>query len=191
MGVDMGSGQKSTCNDHRAVNLANADRHNLEATGVGGAACPRHGCWIPHTCVDFQKGEHQMNMDYALCHALQYNMEGIRRAIVLYDVNCQYSKHFRRRIDESPYLSLDGLLEILFGIGLFHVHGHQDSCFGRYAPTFIVGAGLVDGEILETLWAHLNLIAGSTRGMSTSARREMFDRHMNDSNWKKMVKAST
>ncbi|KAG2056182.1 hypothetical protein BDR06DRAFT_981588 [Suillus hirtellus] len=39
--------QKSDCNNH----------HALEATGIGGCACARHGCFVPHSMVDFQKGE--------------------------------------------------------------------------------------------------------------------------------------
>jgi len=49
--------QRSECNNHRAVNQANASRHNLKATGIGGCACARHGCFVPHSMVDFQKGE--------------------------------------------------------------------------------------------------------------------------------------
>ncbi|KAL6298889.1 hypothetical protein BKA93DRAFT_820168 [Sparassis latifolia] len=49
--------EKSRCANHRAVNQANANRHNLEATGVGACVCARHGCVIPHSVVDFQKGE--------------------------------------------------------------------------------------------------------------------------------------
>src|SRR5438445_11446835 len=37
------------------------------------------------------------------------------------------------------------------------------------------------------LWAPLNEISRSTRGMSMSHRREVIDDHMNDSNWKKLV----
>jgi hypothetical protein len=49
--------QRSECNNHRAVNLANASRHKLEATRIGGCACARHGCFVPNSMVDFQKGE--------------------------------------------------------------------------------------------------------------------------------------
>ena len=49
--------QRSTCANHKAVNQANANRRNLEATGVGACACARHGCFVPHSVVDFQKGE--------------------------------------------------------------------------------------------------------------------------------------
>ena len=49
--------QRSTCNDHKAVNLANSKKPHLRATGVGATACARHGCFVPQLVVDFQKGE--------------------------------------------------------------------------------------------------------------------------------------
>ncbi|KAG1841152.1 hypothetical protein C8R48DRAFT_548589, partial [Suillus tomentosus] len=49
--------EKSSCNNHWAVNQANAARHKLESTGIGGVACARHGCFVPHSMVDFQKGK--------------------------------------------------------------------------------------------------------------------------------------
>lgn len=49
--------QRATCANHKAVNQANSNRKNLEATGVGACACARHGCFVPHAVVDFQKGE--------------------------------------------------------------------------------------------------------------------------------------
>ena len=39
------------------MNAANLDRKNRDATGIGACACARHGCFVPHTVVDFQKGE--------------------------------------------------------------------------------------------------------------------------------------
>jgi hypothetical protein len=109
----------------------------------------------------------QMNMDYCVSEALKYNMEGINRAILLYDIMCQYWKNLKRRFDGNPYLTFPDAVEILRGIGLFHVHGHKDECYGRFAPTFIPGAGMVDGEVLETLWAVLNGISDSIRSQST------------------------
>ncbi|KAG1862834.1 hypothetical protein DFJ58DRAFT_635999, partial [Suillus subalutaceus] len=118
--------------------------------------CTRHGCFVPHSMVDFQKGERQMNMDYALCQALGYNTDGIDRALTFYDINCQYHKHLDQRVEESPYLDLPWGMEVIPGIGLWHVHGHQDKCYVRYASNFITGAARIDGEIMETLWAPLN-----------------------------------
>ncbi|KAI0953077.1 hypothetical protein AcW1_007396 [Taiwanofungus camphoratus] len=45
-----------TCHNHKAINLANADWHKLESTGIRATACPRHGCFVPHSVMDFQRG---------------------------------------------------------------------------------------------------------------------------------------
>ena len=129
-----------------------------------------------------------MNMDYALCKAAQHNMEGITRAVTFYDINCQYNKHLRVRVDRSRFLEMVPELTIIPGIGLWHVHGHQDSCYVRYASNFIEGIGRIDGEIMETLWARLNLISPAARGMSSPHRQECLDFQMNDSNFCKMIR---
>jgi hypothetical protein len=49
--------KKPTCVNHKAANEARSGRNNLDVTGVGACACGRHGCFVPHTMVDFQKGE--------------------------------------------------------------------------------------------------------------------------------------
>ncbi|KAG1725103.1 hypothetical protein EDB19DRAFT_1617586, partial [Suillus lakei] len=121
--------QWSECNNHCTVNQANASHHRLEATGISGCACARHGCFVLHAMVDFQKGERQMNMDYALCEALKHNASSIQRALTCYDVNCQYHKFLKDEVADSPYLQIQEQLEIVLGIGLWHVHGHQDSCY--------------------------------------------------------------
>ncbi|KAI6010723.1 hypothetical protein F5J12DRAFT_781725 [Pisolithus orientalis] len=134
---------KSDCNNHWAVNQANAQRNKLELTRIGGCACVRHGCFVPHAMVDLQKGEQ---------------------------------------------------LQIQPSIGLWHVHGHQTECFARYAPNFILGAGQVDSEIMETLWSSLNIISPSAQGMATAHCQELLDFQMNDTSalkWKfKVAKQS-
>ncbi|KAG1829901.1 hypothetical protein F4604DRAFT_1695707 [Suillus subluteus] len=164
--------QHSECNNHRAVNQANASHHRLEATGIGGCACARHGCFVPHAMVDFQKGERQMNMDYALCEALKLNTEEIRRALTYYNVNCQYHKHLNERIANSPILQLNKELDIIPGIGLWH------------------GAAHIDGKIMETLWVPLNIISPSAHGMGTPHRKECLNYQMNDCNFMKMIRMS-
>ncbi|KAG1884625.1 hypothetical protein F4604DRAFT_1919073 [Suillus subluteus] len=154
--------EKLSCNNHRAVNQANAAWHKLEST-------------------------RQMNMDYALCKAARHNMEGIARAITFYDINCQYNKHFRAWVDASWFLEMTQDLTIIPRIGLWHVHGHQDSCYVQYVSNFIEGIGQIDGEIMEALWAHLNLISPAARGMSSPHRQECLDYQMNDSNFCKMI----
>ncbi|KAH9030846.1 hypothetical protein EDB83DRAFT_2319278 [Lactarius deliciosus] len=171
--------QPSTCNTYRAVEQANSSCPHLDVTGIGATACC-HGFFVPTSVVDFQKGE-------SLCKALSYNMEDILVALVMYDIMCQYGVHFQEWVERSPELSLSSSLQLRTGIGLFHIHGHQDSCLPHFSPSYIPGAKQVDGEIIETLWAPLNNISRSIRGMSLAHRQEVLDAHMNHSNWKKMV----
>lgn len=61
-------------------------------------------------------------------------------------------------------------------------------CFARYAPNFVQGLGVVDGEVMETVWSNMNHIAGSTRTMTKANRQETIDDHMSYHNWKKLIK---
>ena len=127
-------------------------------------------------------------MDYSLVQAVLGSAVGISHLIVMYDVWCQYSVKLRKRIAENPYLDWPEDSKTIGGIGLFHVHGHQQSCLARYSPTFIAGAGQVEGEIIETLWRKMNLVTPSTRAMTLAHRQETMDDHMNDINFKKMIR---
>ena len=49
--------QRSSCHNHKAVNQTNVNRKNLDTMGIGATACARHGCFVPSSVVDFQKGE--------------------------------------------------------------------------------------------------------------------------------------
>jgi hypothetical protein len=90
-------------------------------------------------------------MDYslcmALCKALSYILEDIPVALVIYDIMCQYGIHLQSRVDKkSPELSISDSLELCTGIGLFHIHGHQDPCLPQFSPSYILGAKQVDRE---------------------------------------------
>ena len=179
---------KSTCTNHQAVNNASQNHAGCDATGIAAFACARSGAFIPASVVDFQKGERQINIDYSLCEALKtMGMDEGGKVMVIYDVMCQYHIHLWERIKQNPFLSFPQKVELVMAIGLFHVHGHQDSCLFRFATSFIPGAGMVDGEILESLWAQLNDISRSTRTSTMAHRTEVLDDHMNYSNWNKMV----
>ena len=70
------------------------------------------------------------------------------------------------------------------------MHGHWAECYSWCAPLFISGVGWIDGEVLETLWSLLNIVSGSTRGMTSSHQQELLDFQMNDSNFMKMIRMS-
>ncbi|KAI6100519.1 hypothetical protein F5141DRAFT_1066123 [Pisolithus sp. B1] len=88
--------QKSACNNHKAISQTSASHGKLNSMEVGATACAQHGCFYPRSVVDFQKGKRQLNMDYSLCNALSYNMNGIQNVICFYDVNCTYMKNLWR-----------------------------------------------------------------------------------------------
>lgn len=156
-------------------------------------ACARHGCYAPGGVVDLQKGERQMNVDWALAEALRNtHIAPNSKVLLLYDIYCQYSVHLQRRVKENPVLfeAWRHDLDIDGGIGLFHVHSHREECLFWFAPYYIPGAAVVDGEVLETLWSVLNQISRSTRTATLAHRAEILDDHMNDSNFKKLLNIS-
>jgi hypothetical protein len=128
-----------------------------------------------------------MNMDYSICQALQYRTDGLQRALVIYDIACQFFRNFSTRVEHNSLLTLGEWQEFIPAIGKWHLSAHIPSCFARYSLNFIEGAGQQDGEILETLWAEFNKISTSARAMSKAHRAEVYDDHMRDSNWKKLV----
>jgi Kyakuja-Dileera-Zisupton transposase len=114
-------------------------------------------------------------------------IKGIKWSQLIYDVFCQWIKHFLERVEASPYLSIPEGMTISGGIGDFHVKGHVNECFARHSLLFIEGTGVVDGEILETLWSVLNEMSQSAKGLTLAHWNEILDDHMNHSNWKKLI----
>ncbi|KAF6764374.1 hypothetical protein DFP72DRAFT_986402 [Ephemerocybe angulata] len=182
--------EASKCYDHRAI----ADRHKAhkgcDASGIGALACSRHGAFVPTTIVDFQKGERQMNIDYALSKGLSYGPTLEAPSIlVLYDIACQFLINAPKRMDSGEHLELtsEDLKKVVWGIGTWHVHGHKEECLPRFSPSFIPGAGMTSGEILESLWSVLNEVGLTTSVMTLPHRAEVLDANMLDNNWKKML----
>jgi hypothetical protein len=129
----------------------------------------------------------QMNIDYSICNALNYNTKGLPSGLVIYDIGCQWWIHFFRWLRESQFLTIPEEMELVTAVGSFHLSAHIPECFVLFSLHFILGAGQIDGEILETLWSAFNKISPSARAMSAAHRREVYDDHMCDSNWKKLV----
>ena len=89
---------------------------------------------------------------------------------------------------EGQYLNIPDNMQIISGVGKFHLSAHVKECFAKHSPNFMKGLGQVDGEIVETLWSGFNPTSKSARTGSNSHRREIYDDdHIRDSNWKKLV----
>lgn len=110
----------------------------------------------------------------------------VQRQLILYDIWCRYGVNLKARFESNGY-SWPEAVEFLQGIGVWHVYGHKLACFSRYSPLYAHRSGIVDGEIVETLWSLLNRILSSCRGMSLGNRRETIEAAMNDINFKKIV----
>lgn len=155
-----------------------------DITGKVGIACARHGCYAPNTLVDLFRGEQQKNVDFAFLQALETTgVDPQQGVLLIYDIACQYVVHLQDRIGHK----LPTGLTVDAAIGLFHVHAHKDECFFRFASSFIPGAGIVAGEILESLWSSLNAISPTARTATLAHRAEIIDDHATDSNHKKMI----
>jgi hypothetical protein len=126
-------------------------------------------------------------MDYSICQALKRFPHHVQ-ALIIYDICCQWSLHFRQRVSESKFLELFDSLEIIGAVGKWHLAAHIPECFPKFSLNFVEGAGEVDGEILETLWSPLDEVAGLTQAMSIPHAQEVIDDHMNDSNWRKIIR---
>jgi hypothetical protein len=128
-------------------------------------------------------------MDKILSNSVHYNKQNLlKRNVTLYDIMCQYSVNLFKRMEKNalPWPSYD---EFLAGVGIWHVHGHVRDCYYRYCPLFLPGVGVVDGEIVETIWSVLNRVARTTRHMSLHHRQEVINSHINYLNYHKMLGA--
>jgi hypothetical protein len=149
--------QDAPCeNNFRAIMNALQASKACDITGVVAIACARHGCYAPNALADLFKGEQQKNVDFAFLKALATTHVTAEQGVLfIYDIICQYIIYLQTRIGAL----LPTGLTVEAAIGLFHVHAHKDQCFFRYASSFIPGAGIVAGEILESLWSSLNAIS--------------------------------
>ncbi|KAI5986724.1 hypothetical protein EDC04DRAFT_2873515 [Pisolithus marmoratus] len=103
-------------------------------------------------------------------------------------INIDPKADLDKQVDNSHFLHIPLSLQIVPGIGMWHIHGHKQECYMRYAPLFIKGSGWVDGEIIKTLWSILNIVFALTCGMTSPHWQELLDFQMNDSNFMKMIR---
>lgn len=125
-------------------------------------------------------------MDYSLNSALQYKSSGLKEFSIFYDIACQYSVKLKDRFEKSTLLSISPHAKLLFAVGKFHLSAHIDECFYKFSPNFQVGAGQVEGEIVETFWSGLNRVSRMARTMTLYHRQEFLDAYTRNYNWKKV-----
>ena len=64
-------------------------------------------------CHDDVSQLRQKNINYSICQALSYNSSGINKALIIYDVACQWYVKFAQRVEACPALQTPDNLEIV------------------------------------------------------------------------------
>ncbi|KAJ7740338.1 hypothetical protein B0H16DRAFT_1324487, partial [Mycena metata] len=178
----------STCSGFQAMFLANAKKiKGLRTTGVGGVTCARHNMWRPNGIGDLQRGERQCNMDFIVSSALLNTI--ILYLILSYDVACQYSKKFWKRMEGLPAaMHLDiTKVSVWFKVPNFHMLGHRWPCHSPFSFHWMWGAGMTDGEDVEQNWEFTNGAAGSTKMMGPGGRHAFLEGLFAFHNWLRTV----
>ncbi|KAK0443017.1 uncharacterized protein EV420DRAFT_1649434 [Desarmillaria tabescens] len=180
--------EKSTCNNHDTVKLANSHGgKGAVATGVGAIVCGRHDMKRPLSVGDLQKGERYINMDYFILSTLSYDMPP--DLVISYDIVCQWHKKFFARMEKYPAsLRLhQSEHNILYLVPKFHLPAHILSCRNDFSFNFSAKVGWMDGEAPERGWATTNALANSTKEMGPESHRDTLDDHFGDYNWRKII----
>ncbi|KAK0211960.1 hypothetical protein IW262DRAFT_1301412 [Armillaria fumosa] len=180
--------EKSTCNNHDAVKLANSrGGKGAAATGVGAVVCGRHDMKRPLSVGDLQKGERYLNMDYFILSTLTCDTPP--DLVISYDIACQWHKNFFIRMGKYPtQLRLHQIeSNILYLVPKFHLPAHILKCRNDFSFNFSAKVGRTDGEAPERGWAATNALANSTKEMGPGSRRDTLDDHFGDYNWRKII----
>ncbi|VDB96616.1 unnamed protein product [Peniophora sp. CBMAI 1063] len=176
------------CHKHVAAQITGKSRDKVtDIKGIGAWACARHGEFCAGGTCNYELGEASGPADVALNNTFKLNTDLtlLERIQLLYDIWCRYGIHLQERFNRSPNLTWPEFKEVMGSVGVWHIYGHVLECYGRWSNLYARRTGIVDGEILETLWSILNQILESCRGMSLANREEVISMFESDSNHKK------
>ncbi|KAI0702101.1 hypothetical protein C8Q76DRAFT_802395 [Earliella scabrosa] len=181
-----GKKEENICSaEHNAIVKANLRKEGYVASGVGAVLCARHALVRRNGAGDLQLGEAYANMDYIVLATLMKIMVAI---FISYDIACQWSKAFAKRIlDFPPEMRIDfSQTPVRYGIPKkhFRVHGPNHS---KYSLNLLPKVGRTYGERIETHWGHMNGLPNSAREMSPGGRHELMNDHWSSWNWQKII----
>jgi hypothetical protein len=150
----------------------------------------REVSYVPDDSVKrLQTYSRYANMDFIVLSTLA-NTPVPRGLTISYDIACQYSRNFKKRITQfpSPMRPPSSVVDnIKFVIPKFHLNAHGQSCQTRYSLNFLLHSARTDGEEPERWWAHINPVSMSTREMGPGARHDTLDDHAVAWNWRKIT----
>lgn len=129
------------------------------------------------------------NVDFAVLGALQ-RYSGLRLFFSGYDINCQYMKNYRSRLDwvrdnvldDLSTIATTDLPETRSPVPNFHLYGHGPQCRPFFSANFIDGCAMTDFEGQERIWSVLNALGNRTREMTSGHRHDVINDHHSDQN---------
>jgi hypothetical protein len=132
-------------------------------------------------------------MDYILLRMLEQVGCDITTFYITYDIACQFSKNFHKRMKkyDAPIRLDQSDISVRFLIPKFHLLAHGSKCQENYSLNYTHGVGRTSGEGIEASWANTNGAALSTREQGPSARHEALDDLFNAINWGKTLSLGT
>ncbi|KAI0054927.1 hypothetical protein BV25DRAFT_1922257 [Artomyces pyxidatus] len=180
---------------HCGSNFAARDHANVPAqkrfcvNGVGAVICARHCFYRKSGVGDLQRGERYCNMDFVLLSTIAKTAEHLKTMVLSYDIACQYSKNFLKRMADFPTAFHIDVTDtsLTFVVPKFHLLAHGVSCQVSYSLNFTEGVGRTCGEGIEAGWSETNGAALSTREMSSESRHEILNDFFGAINWRKVI----
>lgn len=126
-------------------------------------------------------------MDYIVLSALIGVV--LPRIIITYDIACQWSKHFKKRMSEGfpEHMRLSEHTKVDTAVPSWHINGHGQKCRQNYCLGYMNGTGRTCGEEIEVSWSHTNPLAASVREMAPAARHDALNDHWNGWNFCKVI----
>src|SRR5882724_1703496 len=114
----------------------------LCASFSGGLPKGRKVCEDQAPQIHYSYFTRQINMDYSICNALACHTEPMNSALIIYNVACQWSINFHRHVQDSHFLSLPHITDLIPAVGKFHLAAHVPRCFARFSLNFVQGSGM-------------------------------------------------
>lgn len=136
-----------------------------------------------------------VNFDFALVQVLLAFLSlGLARFVISYDIACKYHIHFLSRIADAawPLMTAEQQATWLSAVAVwlvpkFHLAAHIEGCADKFSFNWTKNVGRTCGELVESNWASLGLLAYSTREMGFGHRRDTINDAMSDWNWRKAI----
>ncbi|QRW00966.1 hypothetical protein RhiJN_28984 [Ceratobasidium sp. AG-Ba] len=174
----------SDCNNHKAAIGAWSLYEGLEVTGIGACSCARHSFYMPN-------GVRFAYTDYAVGSVMTtLKNEGCDNIGFYYDIYCHWQQNWWKRAETLPEPVLPPTY-FIGGIPKFHWAGHTDSCYTWYSLNNMHGAGRLDAEGCERLWADANQALSSTANKGSGSRADSLNYLFQDWNWRRVTATSS